>query len=114
MADASNTRTIDAEKTVEAEKTGDAFVENVDQAARIANQDEHDVGAIKAIKMYPWTLAWCCYAVWMIILNSFENQAGGSVLGIPQFRKDFGYKFGDTYVLHVQWQSAFSGAPVAS
>ncbi|PMD36491.1 general substrate transporter [Hyaloscypha variabilis F] len=114
MADASNTRTVDAEKTVEAEKTGDAFVENVDQAARIANQDEHDVGAIKAIKMYPWALAWCCYAVWMIILNSFENQAGGSVLGIPQFRKDFGYKFGDTYVLHVQWQSAFSGAPVAS
>ncbi|PMD66354.1 uncharacterized protein K444DRAFT_698014 [Hyaloscypha bicolor E] len=38
----------------------------------------------------------------IFILNSFENQAGGSVLWIPQSRKDFG------------WQSAFSGAPVAS
>ena len=28
--------------------------------------------------------------------------------------QDFGYKFEDNYVLPVAWQSAFSGAPVAS
>jgi len=78
MVDDSTTPAVDAERTVNAEKIGDAFVENIDQAGRIANQEEHDVGAIKAIKMYPWALAWCCYAIWMIILNSFENQAGNS------------------------------------
>lgn len=50
----------------------------------------------------------------MLILNSFENQAGGSVLGIPQFREDFGYAYNGGYVLPVEWQSAFSGGPVAS
>lgn len=43
-----------------------------------------------------------------------DALTGGSVLSIPQFRQDFGYKFGNSYVLYVDWQSAFSGAPVAS
>jgi SP family general alpha glucoside:H+ symporter-like MFS transporter len=29
-------------------------------------------------------------------------------------RKDFGYKFGDVYVLPANWQGAFNGGPVAS
>lgn len=69
MVDTSTTKAVDTEKP------GDAFVENIDQAGRIANQDERDVGALKAIRLYPWALAWCVYAIWMIILNSFENQA---------------------------------------
>lgn len=57
--------------------------------------------------------------VWVVLLVSFENQAAGNVIGIPEFRKDFGYKFtgpdGEvSYVLDAKWQSAFQGAPVAS
>jgi hypothetical protein len=33
---------------------------------------------------------------------------------INSIRKDFGYKFGDEYVLPADWQGAFSGGPVAS
>lgn len=76
MVDENTTQTVNAEGTPDAEKTNVAFIENLDHAGRIANQEEHDVGALKAMKMYPWALAWCSYAVWMIVLASFENQAG--------------------------------------
>lgn len=41
-------------------------------------------------------------------------QASGIILGIPEFRKDFGYLFDGNYVLPANWQSAFSGAPSAA
>lgn len=57
---------------------------------------------------------WCLYAVWCVLLVSFENQASGNILGIPRFREDFGTAFEGGYVLPAEWQAAFSGAPVAS
>ncbi|KFZ10467.1 hypothetical protein V502_08115 [Pseudogymnoascus sp. VKM F-4520 (FW-2644)] len=96
------------------EKIDVDFIESVEQAGRLANQEEHELTPLKAIRKNPWVMLWCIYAIWMLVLNSFENQAGGSVLGIPEFRKDFGYKYKDGYVLPVEWQSAFSGGPVAS
>jgi SP family general alpha glucoside:H+ symporter-like MFS transporter len=98
---------------MEETKTSTNYLENVDEvAAHVANQDDHDTTAIEAKN--PKTVLWCCYAIWLLVLNSFENQAGGSALGIPQFRQDFGYKFGDSYVLDANWQGAFNGGPVAS
>lgn len=89
-------------------------VENIEHTARIANQEDHDTTALQAIRRHPRILAWCIYAIWMLVLYSFDNQAGGSVLSIPAFRKDFGNAYDGGYVLPVAWQSAFSGAPVAS
>ncbi|KAL4886528.1 glycoside hydrolase superfamily [Aspergillus karnatakaensis] len=40
--------------------------------------------------------------------------AGGNVIGIPQFRKDFGKFYNDDYVLDGDWQSAINGGPNAS
>ncbi|KAN0089452.1 MFS general substrate transporter [Hyaloscypha variabilis] len=40
--------------------------------------------------------------------------AGGLVVSIPEFRKDYGKPFKGGYVIDAQWQSAFSGGPVAS
>jgi MFS transporter, SP family, general alpha glucoside:H+ symporter len=94
--------------------TSFAHGDHVDKIGLLANQEEHEISKWAAIKKDPWTLAWCIYAIWVLVLNSFENQAGGAVLGIPQFRKDFGYAFGGDYVLPAKWQSAFSGGPVAS
>jgi len=45
---------------------------------------------------------------------SHTMQASGIILGIPEFRKDFGYFFDGNYVLPANWQSAFSGAPSAA
>ena len=85
------------------------------QLGHLANAEDHDVGKLASFKKYPWACAWSVYAVWLVLLISFENQAAGSVIGIPEFRKDFGYELPDgTFALDAKWQSAFQGAPVAS
>ena len=85
----------------------------------LANQEEHEVGKLASVRQYPWACAWSTYMVWVVLLVSFENQAAGNVIGIPQFRKDFGHEYTAedrtiSYVVDAQWQSAFQGAPVAS
>ncbi|KAI1342850.1 MFS hexose transporter [Xylariaceae sp. FL0016] len=70
--------------------------------------------ALHRIKTNSWPLVWCVYAIGVLVLSSFDNQAGSAVLGIPQFRKDFGHPYEGDYVLPAEWQSAYSGAPVAS
>ncbi|PSN59573.1 general substrate transporter [Corynespora cassiicola Philippines] len=82
------------------------------------DEDQH-VGKLASFKKYPWACAWSIYAVWLVLLVSFENQAAGNVIGIPEFRKDFGHEYvaadGTTsHVIDANWQSAFQGAPVAS
>ncbi len=69
------------------EKADQDMLESVEQTGRIANQEEHELTPVAAIRKNPRVTLWCLYAIWMLMLNSFENQAGGSVLGIPQFRQ---------------------------
>ena len=57
---------------------------------------------------------WCLYAIFILVLGGFDNQAGGAVLSIPEFRKDFGSPYEGNYVLPAVWQSAYSGGPVLS
>ena len=85
-----------------------------DNEAHLANQEDHEIGKLACIKSNPWAFAWCLFAVWTTLLVSFENQASGIVIGIPQFRKDFGNYFEGNYVVPANWQSAFSGGPVAA
>ncbi|KAK9779959.1 putative Major facilitator superfamily (MFS) profile domain-containing protein [Seiridium cardinale] len=95
--------------------THDVWAEHVDDdAGHAANQEEHELGAIAAIRKQPKVFAWCLYALFTCLLVSFENQASGMVLSIPEFRKDFGHAFEGSYVLDTKWQSAFYGAPLAS
>lgn len=84
------------------------------QIGHLANQEDREVLKLQAIRDRPWAFVWCLYAVWTTLLVSFENQASGNVLGIPEFRKDFGGYYEGSYVLSAKWQSAFSGAPLAS
>ncbi|KAL4798108.1 general substrate transporter [Aspergillus venezuelensis] len=83
-------------------------------AAHIVNQQDHEKSKWQAIRDQPWAFFWCIFAIWTILLVSFENQASGIVVSIPQFRKDFGSFFEGDYVLDTTWQAVFSGAPVAS
>lgn len=89
------------------------------QLGHLANQEDHEVGKLASFRKYPWACLWSVYAVWVVLLVSFENQAAGVVIGIPQFRQDFGNPFTAadgtvSYVIDAQWQAAFQGAPVAS
>ncbi|KAJ0424435.1 general substrate transporter [Aspergillus carlsbadensis] len=65
---------------------------------------ERGNGYLPSFVRYPGACTWCVYAIWCITLLSFDVQAAGAVVGIPEFRKDFGY----------EWQSAFGGAPIAT
>ncbi|KAK7427645.1 hypothetical protein QQZ08_005920 [Neonectria magnoliae] len=107
---AGNNTTLHDEKpgTEQVEATRDA------QLAHLSDQEDHDTGIWKSFVKYPWACVWCVYACWCIILVSFDVQAAGSVVGVPQFRKDFGFEFENSFVIPAKWQSAFSGAPVAS
>lgn len=96
----------------------DSDVNNAQQvAAHATDFEDHDATVWQTIRRDPWACFWCLYACWTIILVAFETQASGAVVGIPQFRKDFGHEFpkgSGKYVLPAAWQSAFSGAPSAS
>ncbi|KAL4750670.1 hypothetical protein BDW72DRAFT_175359 [Aspergillus terricola var. indicus] len=98
------------------EKGSVDMVEQADeqQLGYLADSEDHELSKWDNLKKYPWTFFWCIYAVWCILLVSFENQAAGVVISIPQFRQDFGSLYEDSYVLDSKWQSAFSGGPVAS
>lgn len=85
-----------------------------DVLAQSADQEEHRLGAWASAKAYPWACAWCVYACWCVVLLGFDAQAAGAIVGIPQFRKDFGYEFGGEFVLEAHWQSLFNAAPVAA
>jgi MFS transporter, SP family, general alpha glucoside:H+ symporter len=122
MKETSDTTPIETTSRIQNNKMEDVNVNHVDQPevdadhqlGHLANQEDHETGRLAALKKYPWACSWCAYACWCIILVSFELQAAGSVLGIPEFRKDFGSKYNGNYVLPAEWQSAFNAAPVAS
>lgn len=82
-----------------AEKTQlESGIEHIDEnkdahdiAGHAVDQEEHDDTIWQAVRRSPWACFWCLYACWTIILVSFDTQAAGAVVGIPEFRKDFGY-----------------------
>jgi len=92
------------------------MIEHCDTQARagyIGNQEDHQQTIRQVFRENKVTVAWCIYVWWLLLVTAFDNQAGGFVLSIPQFRKDFGYAFEGNYVLPAEWQSAYSGGPVA-
>ncbi|CDK24044.1 unnamed protein product [Kuraishia capsulata CBS 1993] len=86
----------------------------LETAAHAQQKIEHQLTRWQAMKTYPKATAWILFNVWVMILVGYENQAGGIVISIPQFRKDFGYFYEGTYVLDATWQSMMSGIPTAA
>ncbi|KAH7120707.1 putative maltose permease [Dactylonectria macrodidyma] len=89
-----------------------------EQLGNLAHEEEHEESKLEALRRHPRACAWCMYALVVVVLTAFESSASGSILGIPEFRKDFGYAVvsgGKTqYTLSANWQSAFLGGPVAA
>lgn len=104
---------MDPEKTSDVTTHEEEHLRNA-QLGHLANAEDHMTSKWQAIRHNPWAFVWCMYAVWTVLLVSFENQASGNILGIPEFRKDFGTFYDGNWVLSAKWQSAFSGAPIAS
>ncbi|KAL5331295.1 hypothetical protein ACEPPN_000825 [Leptodophora sp. 'Broadleaf-Isolate-01'] len=82
--------------------------------ARQEDAADHKISKLDAFKKDKRAVLWCLFIVWTSLLVSFESNASGNVIGIPQFRQDFGSFFNGDFVLDAKWQSAFTAAPTAS
>lgn len=84
-------------------------IDNLEELARAQQKIEHHMTKIQAAKAYKAIIFYAAVIIWTAILVGYENQAGGMVLSIPQFREDFGYEYNGEYVLPADWQSAITG-----
>ncbi|KAK9455958.1 general substrate transporter [Dipodascopsis uninucleata] len=101
------------------EKENTEFFENIGEEDRhkIANdtdQSDHEETILEVLRRYPIACISIFVLLWGQVLVGYDTQAGGLVIGIPEFRKDFGYLYQGSYVLYGKWQSAFSGGPLAA
>lgn len=87
---------------------------HVTEQGHASQQEDHNMTKLQSIKKNPLNVFWMLFGVWTLIVISFDNQAGGMVVSIPEFRKDYGHAYEDGYVIDANWQSAFSGGPTAS
>jgi hypothetical protein len=77
-------------------------------------QEEKDRSQWASILAHPAAFFWAAYGAFQILLVSYENVASGIIIGIPQFRKDFGSAYDGNWVLDANWQAAFSAGPTGS
>lgn len=54
--------------------------------------------------------AWCLYMFFTCVMYGFDSLAGGVVVGITEFRKDFGHPFAGDYIIDANWQLGFQAA----
>jgi sugar porter (SP) family MFS transporter len=83
-------------------------------AVRATELQDGNLTHWQAVREYPFAVLCIVIMVWALISTSFESQAGGIVVSIIQFRKHFGVPLPDgDYVIQANWQSIFSGIPIA-
>lgn len=64
----------------------------------------------ESIKEHWKPLAWCMFMFYTCIMFGFDSLAGGVVVSIFEFRRDFGHPFAGDYVIDANWQLAFQAA----
>lgn len=79
-----------------------AHLEN--SSGNVTVPDDHDEGQWHCIMNNKVCVAWLLYIILVLCIQGFDNQAGSIVVGIEQFRKDFGYYYESNYVLQTMWQ----------
>lgn len=66
---------------------------------------EHELTFLQAVKLYPAAIGWSAFVSLGVIMLAFDPQLIGNLFAIPQFQRDFGYKFGDGYIISAPWQT---------
>lgn len=80
------------------EKThADLEVVDNEKIAQAQLKLEHLYTKWEAAKLYPRACIYIAIMVWAMITVGYENQAGGIVISIPTFRKDFGHAYKGRY-----------------
>ena len=79
---------------------------------RAVQQQEHNRSYWRTLRSDPKLLFWIGVMLWTMGVRGFENQAGGAVLGIPEFKQRFGEPLEGAdgqYFIATNWQSAIAG-----
>ena len=71
---------------------------------------ERSMPRMQAFKEHWKAIIWCLYMFYTCIMFGFDSLAGGVVVSIPEFRKDFGEPFAGDYVVDANWQLGFQAA----
>ncbi|KAJ5952235.1 Major facilitator superfamily domain general substrate transporter [Penicillium vulpinum] len=92
----------------------DAQRELVESSQR-ATQREHDLTIRQALTKHRSAVFWAAYFILPGFVIGYDPTILGTLVGVPQFRKDFGYEHpvgSGNYVLSSSWTSAFPYAPI--
>ncbi|KAF7530746.1 hypothetical protein PCG10_000256 [Penicillium crustosum] len=85
------------------------------ESSQRATRREHDLTVRQALSKHRSAIFWAAYFVLPGFVIGYDPTILGSLVGVPQFRKDFGYEYpagSGTYVLSPSWTSAFPYAPI--
>lgn len=72
-----------------------AKLESINAEFVQAIHDEHELTFSKALKLYPKAIAWSAYVSLGVIMLAFDPQLMGNLYAIPEFSRQFGYKYHD-------------------
>ncbi|KAI9752148.1 MAG: hypothetical protein M4579_005748 [Chaenotheca gracillima] len=119
MSDTVDSKTFGGAAEVEAEKAY-SHVEhapNLDETAKVADYKadaieaenvEHNMGVLEAVRAYPMASFWAFIMSFTIIMESYDVFLIGNFIALPAFANKYGvYDPGtDKYVIEPKWQSA--------
>ncbi|KAM3075753.1 hypothetical protein ACMFMG_007879 [Clarireedia jacksonii] len=73
-----------------------------------AENAEHNMGVLEAVRAYPMASFWAFIMSFTIIMESYCVFLMGNFLALPAFQRDFGIYHASTnsYVVETKWQSA--------
>ncbi|KAK4935331.1 hypothetical protein LTR10_023593 [Elasticomyces elasticus] len=95
--------------------TSGVIVQDLIQRSKKAARREHELTIREAISQHKGGVFWAiCFCLPNLIIG-YDPTIVGSLVGIPEFRRKFGYEYpagSGTYVLQASWTSAFTYAPV--
>ncbi|KAK0104445.1 hypothetical protein ONS95_004734 [Cadophora gregata] len=71
-----------------------------------AENTEHNMGVLEAVKAYPMASLWAFIMSCTIIMESYDVFLMNNFMALPRFKEDFGIRHGDGWVIETKWQSA--------
>lgn len=85
------------------------------EGSKRAARREHDLTVREAVSKHRAAVFWASFFCLPNLIIGYDPTIVGTLVGIPEFRKTFGYEYppgSGTYVLAASWTSAFTFAPV--
>lgn len=91
------------------------YTDDLSRASKTAAQRERALTVREALSTHKPAVLWAAFFCLPNMIIGYDATVVGTLVGIPQFRKDFGFEYprgSGEYVLAAAWTSAFTYAPV--